>query len=338
MITRPSIPIRRLPVDPHLGSTWRQASRRRIDRALAAAQSRDPGGWYVVGASTELGATSIVRSVAGREVTLWRGADGAVQAGPGACPHMGAELDGCAVRGNQLLCRWHGMALPRDAAGAWRTYPSHDDGVLLWVHVATEDRVSHIRPVLPTRPDPARSIATVVSMDVICEPSDIIANRLDPWHGAWFHPQAFSHLTVDESRSTDDALVLEVAFRLGKTWAVPVVASFTTPDARTIVMHILEGEGAGSVVETHATPTRVDAEGRQHTLMTEATIATSDRPGFQYARRLARVIRPFVRRTARQLWVDDAAYAERRYALRRAQADSAPAAGADLTSHPRERS
>jgi hypothetical protein len=39
----------------------------------------------------------------------------------------------------------------------------------------------------------------------ICEPEDVIANRLDPWHGSWFHPYAFSHLVVDDDASSDQA-------------------------------------------------------------------------------------------------------------------------------------
>ena len=86
----------------------------------------------------------------------------------------------------------------------------------------------------------------------------MIANRLDPWHGAWFHPYAFCHLTVDDAASDEHRLVVDVTFRLSRTWGVPVRAEFSCPDARTIVMRIVEGEGTGSVVETHATPTGVD--------------------------------------------------------------------------------
>jgi hypothetical protein len=81
-------------------------------------------------------------------------------------------------------------------------------------------------------------------------------------------------------------------------------------------MHITEGEGAGSVVETHATPLGIGPDGRPRTMVTEATIAYSDRPGFQVARWLSPLLRPGIRRTARKLWVDDLAYAERRYELR----------------------
>jgi hypothetical protein len=51
-------------------------------------------------------------------------------------------------------------------------------------------------------------------------------------------------------------------------------------------------------------------------MVTEATIAYSDRPGFQVARWLSPLVRPGIRHTARMLWVDDLAYAERRYELR----------------------
>ena len=90
------------------------------------------------------------------------------------------------------------------------------------------------------------------------------------------------------------------------------------PEPRTIVMRILEGEGAGSVVETHATPLGVDRNGVPRTAVIEATVATSPRPGFGVARRMAPVVRPLMRFAARRLWRDDLAYAERRYALRSA--------------------
>lgn len=317
----PRGPIRRLsqPDPAVVGATWREAALPRIDRALALARGKDPGGWYVVGASADLAATSLVRTVGGREVSLWRAADGRVRAGPGACPHMGARLDGCAVLGGDVVCRWHGLALPGGWPGGWDRLPAYDDGVLLWVRLDTTGEVPRATPALPTRPDARRSLAAVYARAARCEPEDIIANRLDPWHGAWLHPYAFSHLIVDESASTDERLVTDVVFRLDRTWGVPVRAEFTCPDARSIVMTITAGEGAGSVVETHATPVGTDASGRARTVLTEATIASSERPGFRAAQALSPLVRPLVRRTQARLWVDDVAYAERRYALRRAR-------------------
>lgn len=96
-------------------------------------------------------------------------------------------------------------------------------------------------------------------------------------------------------------------------------AEFVPPDRRTIVMTILEGEGTGSVVETHATPVTAAGVHPARTMMIEATIATSDRTGFQLARRVSRAVQLGMRASARQLWVDDLEYAERTYTVRRSR-------------------
>ncbi|MTB71190.1 DUF5914 domain-containing protein [Arsenicicoccus cauae] len=313
------IPVRRIPQPSPdaVRSTWREASLPRIERALAAARSEDAGGWYVLGASRDLRAgRSLVRRVGNREVALWRAHDGSVLAGPGACPHMGARLEGCDTDGTDVVCRWHGLRLPSEWPGTWAPLPAHDDGVLLWVQVPTSGEEPSSAPRTAPRPPASASFDAVHVRLARCEAQDIIANRLDPWHGAWFHPYAFSHLTVDEDASTDHCLVTDVTFRLSRTWGVPVRAEFTCPDSRTVVMTITDGEGEGSVVETHATPVGHDANGLPLTVMTEATIASSPRPGFTAARRLSPVLRPLVQRTQARLWDDDLAYAERRFLVR----------------------
>lgn len=317
---RSRIPIERRPVPERdrLLPSWRDARPGRIRTALKLALATEAGGWFVVGASSDLGPDrSIVRVVDGVEITLWRDADGTLLAGPGSCPHLGALLADCEVMQGEVYCRWHGLALGREGWGRWRTFPALDDGVLLWVRRPADGESLTEAPTITPRPPLASSISAVVALPGTCEPRDVIANRLDPWHGSWFHPYAFSHLEVDEPASTDERLVVEVTFRLSRTWGVPVRATFTCPDRRTIVMTIIDGEGEGSVVETHATPLGVDEHGRPRTMVTEATIAHSDRPGFAVARRLQTLVRPAMRRTAARLWVDDLVYAERRYEVRR---------------------
>ena len=68
--------------------------------------------------------------------------------------------------------------------------------------------------------------------------------------------------------------------------------------------------------------------GGGRTAIIEATLATSDRRGFKRALRAAWMIRPFMLRSQRKLWVEDAAYAERRFALRTGRV---PAAGRALS-------
>lgn len=305
------------PPPQQLESTWREAMIPRIEEALRRSQQRDPGGWHVIGASADIGrARSELRVISGREITVWRDGAGALRAGPGACPHMGAALQHCPVAGDQILCRWHGLALPHRGLG-WQPIPAYDDGVLVWVNLPTLGEVTTSAPVVAARPPLDRSVIAVVARPAVCEPQDIVANRLDPWHGSWLHPQAFSHLRVDEAASTPDRLVTEVTFRLGHRFGVPVVAEFSCPDARTIAMHITDGEGAGSVVETHATALGTAHDGLPRTMMTEATIAYSPRRGFQASRPAAPLIAAGMRQVARRLWDDDLAYAQRRYLIRR---------------------
>ena len=318
------IPFRRRPQPGYDQTvpTWRDARPSRIARALEASQRKPSGGWYVVGRSEHVRpGVSKVRTIAGREVVLWRDEDEQLHAGPGACPHLGALLDHCPVVDGDLVCRWHGLTLSEAGHGSWQTFRAHDDGVLLWAQVPQNDalpeELSMGRPIAPQRPPLSQSVVAVITRRGRCEPSDIMANRLDPWHGAWFHPYAFSHLTVDDDASTDERLVTDVTFRLGRRLGVPVRAEFVCPDPRTIVMTIVDGEGTGSVVETHATPLTAPGAEEPVTVITEVTLAHSQRRGFSLARRSSPALRPIMRQVAGRLWVDDLSYAERRYELRR---------------------
>ncbi|MER7760365.1 DUF5914 domain-containing protein [Streptomyces sp. NPDC097619] len=321
---RPRLPLtlRRAPVPwDRQRPTWREARPPLIARALDRARARPSGNWFVVAPTTALDdARPLGRTVAGVEVVLWRGTGGILRAGPGACPHLGAPLARSAVRCGTLVCHWHGLALDGAPFAGWKPYPAFDDGVLLWVRLdeaGGEDPLP--TPVVPERPHPVGAVTVVYEGAGTCEPEDIVANRLDPWHGAWFHPYSFVDLTVVETptpEGPDDRFTVDVSFKLAGRLVVPVRAVFTAPGPRTVLMRITEGEGAGSVVETHATPLGPDAQGRPRTAVTEAVVAASDRTGFALARHAAPLLRPLMRTAAARLWRDDLAYAERRWQLR----------------------
>jgi nitrite reductase/ring-hydroxylating ferredoxin subunit len=298
--------------------TYRDAQPGIINAALDRAQRRPTGNWYVLGASRDVRTgRPFGARVGGLELVAWRDRHHRLRAGPASCPHLGADLATGVVRDGVLYCRWHGLALDGDTCDLrWKAFPSHDDGVLAWVRLdAVGNEAPLNEPVLGPRPtgDTLVAVTRVVGR---CEPSDIIANRLDPWHGAWFHPYSFTQLEVlTTPTEEDDRFLLSVTFRMGR-FGVPVIAEFTTPQARTVVMRIIEGEGTGSVVETHVTPMGLEPDGRPSVAVTEATIAASQRPGFRAARRLRPLVTPFMRFAAARLWRDDLAYAERRYRLR----------------------
>ncbi len=300
----PPLPEVEIP-ESSLAPDWQQARPRAIKRALERALERPHGNWYVVGESRVFGEKPRHLRVAGKDLVAWR-VDGELLIAPDDCPHMGASLSDCCVRDGKLICPWHALALGKEGHGKWKTHAVHEDGVLSWVRIGPEDPSTPL-PILAPRPDVF--LEGVVQLEVQCDSEDIIANRLDPWHGVHFHPYAFASLTVLDL--DDDAVKVRVAKRLIKRLVAETDATFHSPEPRSIVMTILEGEGKGSVVETHATPIE---PGR--TLVVEATLGTSDREGFRHALKLQRFIRPFIERSARRLWVDDAAYAERLYELR----------------------
>lgn len=282
-----------------------QAHPERIARALGYALAKPSGGWAVLDASDRI-ARPRRFEVAGRTLAVWRAPDASVHGGPDECPHMGASLCDARVdaRG-RAICPWHGLALGDRKHGAWTPVRLFDDGVLTWVRLPElEDRPSE-RPFLPERP--ARFLYGVVRTVARCEPRDVIANRLDPWHGVHFHPGAFLRLSVIDEDETQ--ITVRVVYRVLGPIGMEVDARFSCPDPRTIVMTIVGGEGTGSVVETHATP--ID---RERTAIVEATLATSDRALFPLVPQ--RLIRPLIERRAAALWRDDAAYAERLAELR----------------------
>ena len=195
--------------------------------------------------------------------------------------------------------------------------------MLAWVRLdAAGGEEPLAAPVVPARPPSGTGVNSVATMAGVCEPTDIMANRLDPWHGSWFHPYSFSKLSVlsapgeADVPEEDDRFLVTVTFKVAPGLGVPVTAEFRCPEPRTVVMRIIEGEGAGSVVETHAIPVGRGPDGRPRTAVIEAVVADSRRPGFAVARAAAPALRPVMRRAAARLWRDDLAYAERRYQLR----------------------
>ena len=301
----------RLPAElpPELrGPDWVQANPILIQAHLDRALEMPTGGWYVVDGSREIGARPRSYTIAGRELVAWR-VDGELRIAPDACPHMGARLSDGHVREGRLVCPWHGLELGNGKHGAWCPLESYDDGVLAWIRIPDDQGAPTARPIVSPRPD--TFLDSVMRMEAACEPRDVIANRLDPWHGVYYHPHTFKRLRV--IGLLDDRLVVRVVYGFSDRLGIEVDATFHCPDARTITMTIVDGEGTGSEVETHATPL---TDGR--TAIIEATLATSERPGFRGALKAAGLIRPFILRSQRKLWVEDAAYAERTYELRQA--------------------
>ncbi len=298
---------RPLPERPFVSSApdWQQSNPRWIGTALDKALARTCGGWYVVDARRAFGDKPRKYRIAGTDYVFWR-ADGKLHAAPDACPHLGASLATGCVQDGELVCPWHGLRLGSSGQGAWKPLTVFDDGVLVWVQILKAGETGTMQPAIVRRPE--QYIDATVRMEATCRPEDVIANRLDPWHGVHYHPHSFRRLNVVEQH--DDEITVRVAFGVLGPFAVEVDARFHCPDARTIAMTIVDGDGKGSVVETHATPI-----GPGRAAIVESTLVYSDRPQFKAVLALGGVLRPLIERAAARLWVEDIEYAERRYAL-----------------------
>lgn len=285
---------------------WMQAKAPEIQKNLQHALSLPSGGWLVVDASSRITARPAFYWINGKEYVAWRDKTNIPRIAPNRCPHMGAPLSAGHTKNGQLVCPWHGLKLNERKHGSWELLDCFNDGILFWVRIPTSEPTIN-DPILAPRP--THYMANVLRVVARCDPADVIANRLDPWHGAHYHPHTFARLKI--LNIDNHVLTVRVAYRLIKNFCIEVDCTFHCPEPRTIIMTIIAGEGKGSVVETHATPI---APGR--TAIIEATLATSARPGFRLALYGASIAKYFMQQAARRLWLEDAAYAERIYFLR----------------------
>ena len=284
---------------------WVQSDLRYIDRALERSQTRENGGWVVLDASRRITEKPRQFDIDGQEWVAWR-VNGELRVASNVCPHMGAPLCEGRVDKGDLICPWHALRLGTKDHGTWKRMPVFDDGVLSWARLLTDEAPTD-QPIVPARP--SQYLDGVVQMPAKCEPQDVVANRLDPWHGVHFHAHSFASLVV--TQMTDDCLTVRVAYRVVGNMVVEVDCEFRAITRRCIVMTIVDGDGVGSVVESHASPM-----GPGEAMLTEATLAWSDRIGFPYMYAVRDWVRPMIEKRATRLWIEDVAYAERRYAQR----------------------
>ena len=269
--------------------TYADANPAVIRSALTRAQRRPSGNWYAFAASSQVGAQRPRPGVPRwRGCRSWRG-----EAPTGACwwPRVPVRI-------------WARTCPPRPSnAGRWCAR-----GTVCGCRTAVTVRGSRSRPTTmaccagcgwtpsaarprPTRrsrrrgrglPGWRRCPASKVSVSLAMSlPTDWTRGTA---HGSTRtrSPDSRSSAHLPPTTSLPDELdrfLVAVTFQIGRL-GVPVIAEFTAPGPRTVVMRIIDGEGQGSVVETHATPMGAGRDGLPRTAVVEAVIAHSDRPHF----------------------------------------------------------
>ena len=83
-------------------------------------------GWTAIAGSGSLGPRGRMRVMLdGAEYVLWRGASGTPRLWGNRCPHRGMRLSFGLVRGEDLLCIYHGWRY--GPSGACAAIPAHPD-------------------------------------------------------------------------------------------------------------------------------------------------------------------------------------------------------------------
>jgi phenylpropionate dioxygenase-like ring-hydroxylating dioxygenase large terminal subunit len=166
------------------------------------------GQWYVVAKSVEIGHDKPQAAKAlGRNLVLWRGADGKIQCVDDRCPHRGAPLSRGEVLEGNIACRYHGVTLDgsgkvlrvpamlncalegRQGAEAYATFESND-GVFVYFPSAEQPEP---RPIeLPVEFTGGEFATFLCTAPWECNYRYALDNLVDPMHGPYLHAGTFT--------------------------------------------------------------------------------------------------------------------------------------------------
>jgi nitrite reductase/ring-hydroxylating ferredoxin subunit len=150
-------------------------------------------GWTWAFASEELrrGQVRGLRLL-GRDLVLWRGADGVVRAADAHCPHMGAHLQEGRVDGNGLRCFFHNWrydadgvlddvpCLDRAPAVRLRTWPVAEALGLVWVWPG--EAPTRPPPFVPELEGQEAEVRVLPMFTERCHPNVMLINAIDEHH------------------------------------------------------------------------------------------------------------------------------------------------------------
>ena len=157
-----------------------------------------PNGWFVVAESGDLGRGE-VRALYyfGRDLVLYRTADGGPRVLDAHCPHLGAHLGvGGKVEGDCLRCPFHGWVFDGDsgacvgipARAAARSYPTleRNGRVWAWHHAEGGDPFYDV-PDVAEFADPDWSPVVVRDFEIAVPAQDMAENNVDYAHFRFVH-------------------------------------------------------------------------------------------------------------------------------------------------------
>jgi len=197
-----------------------------------------------VALSRDLPAGHVMRSwVDGQELAVWRSAGGALAAWPNRCPHRGMRLSYGAVRGEELVCLYHGWRF-ENATGQCRHIPARPDArppaaARMQSHAVTESGglvwVAVNGPALP--PDTGAARLPLRSLTFDCG-----ARKLRAVFCNWLGNDG----AIPDTRAGRDGTGLILPFSFNGLAAVLVLH----PSPEGVTVHALTADGAGPALRT----------------------------------------------------------------------------------------
>ena len=189
-----------------------------------------PNYWYPIMNAFDLGARPVCVRRFGRDLAVWRGADGRPHVLDNNCPHRGAPLSQGVVHGDTLACSYHGwrfdvagqcIEMPLEPVGSSRpagictaAYRAEEGGGYIWMfYGALEESVPLVIPEeiadgdwLPFRGDYSWETNWL----------NILDNIMDPLHAIYLHSGAATQRKRAKFERFEVTQDDERGFRLGK--------------------------------------------------------------------------------------------------------------------------
>jgi phenylpropionate dioxygenase-like ring-hydroxylating dioxygenase large terminal subunit len=201
-----------------------------------------PEHWYVAELGAAIRRTPIRRVILDQPIALYRKEDGSVAALYDRCPHRAYPLSRGEVRGDALVCGYHGFTfapsgdcisvpgqpnIPR--AACVRSYPVVESGPFVWIWMGDPARADATRiPEHRWACDPAWTTFTN-SATVRCRYGMLLDNLLDLSHESFIHRATIGTPDVAETPiSTEvDGLTVKVSRHMRGAECPPFYAKST---------------------------------------------------------------------------------------------------------------
>ncbi|TKD50670.1 Rieske 2Fe-2S domain-containing protein [Sphingomonas baiyangensis] len=172
--------------------------------------------WYVAAFARDVGRALVSRIILNQPVVLYRKEDGVAVAVGGRCPHRHFPLGASCLRGDTIVCGYHGIAFGADGAcvdipaqahvpRSYRipTYPLVEHGMWLWIWMG--DAAAN-PALLPDLDDigfttPGLYPEPLFTHEVACRYQLLNDNLLDLSHLAFLHSSSIG--TIENARTPE---------------------------------------------------------------------------------------------------------------------------------------